>query len=119
MARELVNIAAIAATVSLTGSLLLGADRFGWTTWALVNRYCGWFFLLSYGATGALLVLEGGSRALRIFALTFVGATVAVAGIDLTLVLLSKRPSRHRTRSSSLAISKVLRRTVIFLRSNS
>ena len=85
-----VNIAVIAVTVSLTGSLLLGADRFGWTTWALVNRYCGWFFLLSYGATGALLVLEGGSRALRIFALTFVGATVAVAGIDLTLVLLKQ-----------------------------
>ena len=85
-----INIAVIAVTLSLTGSLLLGADRFGWTAWALVNRYCGWFFLLSYGATGALLVLEGGSRALRIFALTFVGATVAVAGIDLTLVLLKQ-----------------------------
>ncbi len=83
-----VNIAIAIATLALTASLLIGGLRFGWTTWAWVNRYLGWFILLSYGATGALAVMEGGKDALRIVLLTYVGATAAVAGIEVALVLL-------------------------------
>jgi O-Antigen ligase len=72
----------------LAESLLLGEWRFDWTTWAWVNRFLGWFILLSYGATGALAVVENGKDALRVILLTFVGATAAIAGIEVCLVLL-------------------------------
>lgn len=32
-----INLAAVIATLALGGSLLIGADRFGWTTWAVTN----------------------------------------------------------------------------------
>lgn len=83
-----VNAAVAVATLALAVSLLIGASRFGWTTWAWVNRFLGWFVLLSYGATGALAVMKNGKDALRIVLLTFVGATVAIAGIEVALVLL-------------------------------
>jgi len=83
-----VNAAVAIATLALAVSLLIGGLRVGWTTWASVNRFLGWFVLLSYGATGALAVMEGGKDALRIVLLTFAGATAAVAGIDVGLVLL-------------------------------
>jgi hypothetical protein len=83
-----VNAAVAVATLALAVSLLIGGSRFGWTTWAWVNRFLGWFVLLSYGATGALAVMENGRGALRTVLLTFVGATAAIAGIDVGLVLL-------------------------------
>ena len=73
-----VNAAVALMTLALTGSLLLGASRFGWTDWALINRYLGWFVLLAYVATGALITSEGGKYAFRIFVLTYVGASVGV-----------------------------------------
>ncbi len=83
-----VNAAVAVATLALAVSLLIGASRFGWTTWAWVNRFLGWFVLLSYGATGAIAVMENGKDALRTVLLTFVGATTAITGIELGLVLL-------------------------------
>ena len=83
-----INMAVAIATLVLAGALLIGAWRFGWTTWAWVNRFLGWFVLLSYGATGALAIVENGKDALRVVLLTFVGATAAIAGIEVCLVLL-------------------------------
>jgi uncharacterized membrane protein YbhN (UPF0104 family) len=80
------NAAIIAATLFLSISLLLGADRYGWTDWAVVNRYGGWFILLSYAASGALITKECGEKGFRILLLTFAGAAVAVALLDLVLV---------------------------------
>ena len=83
-----INLAIVVATLVLVGSLLLGASRFGWTTWAVTNRFFGWFVILGYGATGALIVSEGRKEGFRVLLLTFVGAAAAIAGIDAALVLL-------------------------------
>ncbi|MBX6327003.1 MAG: flippase-like domain-containing protein [Pseudolabrys sp.] len=82
------NIAVAAATAVLTISLLIGAARFGWTQWAVVNRYLGWFVLLCFAATGALMVREGGQGALEMALKTFAGATAAVAALEIVLVSL-------------------------------
>ncbi len=84
-----VNLAVAVATVVLGGSLLLGAYRFGWTDWALVNRFFGWFVLLAFAATGALIVNAGGREAFRILALTYVAATAAVALLELGLLVVT------------------------------
>ncbi len=86
---QYVNFSLVAMTGALTFALFFGALHFGWTSWAVVNRYCGWFILLSYGATGALIVNEaGGKSALQILLLTYVGAAIAVVGVDYGLILL-------------------------------
>jgi len=84
-----INLAAAVATLVLGGSLLIGADRFGWTTWAVTNRFLGWFVLLAYAATGALIVKVGQKEGLRTILLTFAGATAAVAGLEVLLVMVT------------------------------
>jgi hypothetical protein len=84
---QFVNLAVTAATVVLAISLFIGAYRFGWTTWAVVNRFLGWFVLLAYGATGALIVGAAQKVGLRAILLTFAGAAVAVAGLEIALVI--------------------------------
>lgn len=83
-----ITVRATAATCALGASLFIGAYRFGWTDWAWINRFLGWFILLAYGATGALAVREGDREALKILALSFGGATIAIAGIEIFLTLL-------------------------------
>jgi hypothetical protein len=85
---EYVNQFALLATLALGMSLLIGASRFGWTDWALINRFVGWFILLAYATTGALITSLGGVRALRVFAMTYVGAAVGVVLIELAMLLL-------------------------------
>jgi len=82
-----VNLALAAATIALGSSLLIGAYQFGWTGWALINRFSGWFILLAYVATGVLIVSQAHKEGFRVLLLTFVGAAVTVAGIEITLVL--------------------------------
>jgi len=84
-----VNLAAAVATLVLGLSLLIGAERFGWTTWAVTNRFLGWFVLLAYGATGALIVRAGQKDGFRTILLTFAGATAAVAAVEVFLVMLA------------------------------
>jgi hypothetical protein len=69
--------------------LLIGADRFGWTTWAVTNRFLGWFVLLGYAGTGAFIVRRAQSDGFRVLLLTFAGASAAIAGIEIFLVLMS------------------------------
>lgn len=84
-----INLAAIVATLVLCGSLLIGADRFGWTTWAVTNRFLGWFVLLAYAGTGALIVRRAQSEGFRMVLLTFAGASAAIAAIEIFLVFLT------------------------------
>jgi O-Antigen ligase/Lysylphosphatidylglycerol synthase TM region len=82
------NMAVVLTTAALTISLFVGIGSFGYTTWAWLNRYLGWFVLLAYGATGALIVVRGGEEGRRAILLTYVGATIAVGAVDFgTLVL--------------------------------
>ena len=83
------NAALAAATFVLTISLFIGAVQFGWTKWALVNRYCGWFILLAYAASGALVTKDFGREAFRVLLLTFAGAAVSIAALELFLLLLN------------------------------
>src|SRR5262245_52783353 len=84
-----INLAVATATVVLAVSLLIGAQRFGWTNWAVRNRFLGWFVLLAYGATGALIVRDGGEQGLRTILLTFAGGACAIAGLEAFLVILA------------------------------
>jgi O-antigen ligase len=79
------NAHLLAATVTIAASLLLGAYRFGWTDWALLNKSLGWFMLLAYAGTGALIVSTAGRAGLSQLLLTFIGAAAAIVLLDLTL----------------------------------
>lgn len=80
------NLSVAAMTLALGASLLIGASRFGWTDWALINRFFGWFVLLAFAATGALIVNVGGHAAFRIMLLSYVGAIAAVVLLEISLV---------------------------------
>jgi len=84
----LVNIGGVVATVLLLGSLLLGAYRFGWTDWALINRFAGWFVLLAFAMTGAFATSSGGDAALKTLVLSYVGASVGVVAVEMILIIL-------------------------------
>lgn len=83
-----VNLFTLLATLALSYALLLGAWRFGWTNWALINRFLGWFILLAYAATGALITSLGGIRGLRALAMTYAGALIGVLTIEFVLLLM-------------------------------
>jgi uncharacterized membrane protein YbhN (UPF0104 family) len=80
------NIAVGVATLVIAASLIHGAMVFGWTEWAVVNRFLGWFILLAFAMTGALIVKESGEQALHIFLLTYAGATAAVAVLEISML---------------------------------
>jgi hypothetical protein len=76
---------AITATFAIMIALLVGWASFGWTAWAFTSKFLGWFVLLGYAATGALLVTKApriGSHALL---RTFAAAGAAVALVEIGL----------------------------------
>ncbi|HEU4662211.1 MAG TPA: lysylphosphatidylglycerol synthase transmembrane domain-containing protein, partial [Pseudolabrys sp.] len=79
------NLAIGAMTVVLAISLIAGAARFGYTEWAVVNRFLGWFVLLAYAATGALVIKAAGREGFDTILLTFVAATAAIVAIEFAL----------------------------------
>jgi O-antigen ligase len=79
-----VNLYAGIATAALFTSLLIGAWRFGWTEWALINKFAGWFILLAYAATGAMIARD--EEGLKLVLLTFAGAGMAVVAVELALL---------------------------------
>ena len=83
-----INLAIVSVTLVLIASLLLGASRFGWTTWAVTNRFLGWFVILGYAATGSLIVGAGRKQGFRVMLLTYVGGAAAIACIEVALVFL-------------------------------
>lgn len=82
------NLAIGAMTVVLAISLIAGAARFGYTEWAVVNRFLGWFVLLAYAATGALVIKAAGREGFDTILLTFVAATAAIVAIEFALVII-------------------------------
>lgn len=81
------NLHLIAATAVMTAALLIGAERFGWTDWALTNKFLGWFILLGYGATGALIVAVAGKDGRRLLFWTFAAAGMAIASLEIFLII--------------------------------
>ncbi len=68
----------------MTAALAVGWVSIGWTAWAFTSKYVGWFVLLAYGVTEALLVPKVGEAGRRILLLTFVSAGAAVGASKLS-----------------------------------
>jgi glycosyltransferase involved in cell wall biosynthesis len=58
----------------------------GWTAWASTNRMFGWFVLLAYASTGALLASQKDTSGWRMLLKTFVVSGVAIATFELFLL---------------------------------
>jgi hypothetical protein len=80
------NTHILAAVAIITIALVIGAVRHGWTDWALFNKFGGWFVLLGYAASGALIVKAMGERGLRMVLMTFVATGLAIAVLELILL---------------------------------
>jgi hypothetical protein len=85
------NLAIVIATTVLTISFLHGYLVFGWSDWAVTNRFLGWFVLLCYGMTGALIVRHAKERGAAMFARTFVASATAIVLFALALVIVNAR----------------------------
>jgi hypothetical protein len=81
------HIAAISAVLAL--ALLHGAMTFGWTSWAVTNRFVGWFILLGYCVTGAMIVRSGGREGLQVLLKTFSIVPCSIVVLDLFLTMLT------------------------------
>ena len=80
------NTHIVLVTLVMTLSLLIGWMSFGLTAWAFTSKYLGWFVLLSYGATGALLVTVAGQTGCRVLLRTFIAAGIAICGLEIVLL---------------------------------
>ncbi len=78
------------ATLVLAISLVHGVLVIGPTEWAVTNKFVGWFVLLAYGATGALIVTAGGRAGLLALVLTFAASGSAVALFEFGLTVLGR-----------------------------
>lgn len=83
------NTSVVVATAAISLCYLHGYYVIGWTDWAFTNRLVGWFVLLCYGMTGALITLHAGKPGLEMFARTFIGSAVAIVLFEITLIALS------------------------------
>ena len=81
---------AILAMLMILFGFFNGAAHFGVTNWALYNRTLGFVILLSYFATGALVVATAGELGLRMMLRTLVLSCSAIATIDILLLALGK-----------------------------
>jgi hypothetical protein len=79
------NLHILACTGVLGLGLVVGLYRFGWTDWAVTNKFIGWFVLLAYASGGALLVRTWSDGGLRILLAAFAATGIAIAAIDISL----------------------------------
>jgi hypothetical protein len=77
------NAHVFAATGVFVLAFLIGWSAIGWTSWAFTNKLLGWLVLLSYGATGALLVSRMGEEGFNILMRTLAAVAAAIAAIDI------------------------------------
>jgi hypothetical protein len=77
------EICALSGTIVLGLAVVHGIIFIGPTEWAIMNKFIGWFLLLSYACCGALIVSYGGQRGLVTLLLTFAAAGAAVALFDI------------------------------------
>jgi uncharacterized membrane protein YbhN (UPF0104 family) len=73
-------------TAAIVLSFLIGVLSFGLTDWAMFNRLLGWFVLLAYASTGALIVQAAGATGASICLKTFVGAVLGAVVLGLTTI---------------------------------
>jgi glycosyltransferase involved in cell wall biosynthesis len=78
----------VVATAVVLLAFLHGYYAFGWSDWAFTNKMLGWFVLLSYGATGALIVTANRGD-LPLLLRAFVGGCTGIVLLELTLLLLN------------------------------
>ncbi len=81
------NFYVIAATVVIVLSFLHGYFEFGWSDWAFRNKTLGWFVLLGYGATGALITRLAGRAGLQMLVTTFIVVAAAIVALELAIIL--------------------------------
>ncbi|MCZ7594378.1 MAG: flippase-like domain-containing protein [Hyphomicrobium sp.] len=79
-----------AASAVLVLAYLHGLMSIGWSDWAFSNKLLGWFILLCYGATGALIVRYASGWGLDLLLKTFVGVAVAIVALDVAIMLALK-----------------------------
>ena len=83
------NTSVVVATAVIGLCYLHGFYVIGWTDWAFANRLVGWFVLLGYGMTGALIALHAGGPGKEIFARTFVGSASAIVIFEVVLIVIA------------------------------
>ena len=76
------------ATLLMIVAFLHGFERFGWTNWAFTNRLLGWFVLLGYGTTGALIVKRDFGQGLNLLLKAFAVTAASVAALETALLAL-------------------------------
>lgn len=79
-----------AVTLVFAASLAYGYSRFGWTSWAFLNRGLGWLIILGYVTTGVAIAVTT-DRHRRILLSTFIatGSTIAVLQLGLMIAALA------------------------------
>ena len=78
------------ATIVLIIGLINGFIQYGWIDWAFTNKAFGWFVLLCYGATGALIVHRHGAEGMTLLARTFVGAAAGIVALAIVVIVLRR-----------------------------
>jgi O-antigen ligase len=74
-------------TSMLAFAFVHGWIIYGWSSWAFTNRLVGWFVLLAYLMTGALIVRAGGGAGLKLLISTFAVVALAVIVIDAAIFI--------------------------------
>lgn len=72
-------------TAVLAAAFLYGWSKQGWSGWAFTNRLAGWFVLLAYFATGALVVRFAGTRGFSVLTATFAAVALAIVIIEVAI----------------------------------
>src|SRR5215469_7250539 len=80
-----VNGALLLATGAILVGFLHGLLSFGWSNWAFWNKCVGWFVLLAYAATGALIVHANGPAGRTVLLRTLSSSIVAVVLVSVAL----------------------------------
>ena len=82
-----INVALIGITVVMGLAFLHGWAMFGVTEWALYNRLVGWFLLLCYLLTGALIARSVGSIGLHAIARVYFVSCAVIIILEIVLRL--------------------------------
>jgi O-antigen ligase/uncharacterized membrane protein YbhN (UPF0104 family) len=75
-----------AVTLVFVASLAYGYSRFGWTSWAFLNRGLGWLIILGYVATGVAIAVTT-DRHRRILLSTFIATGMTIASLQLGMMI--------------------------------
>jgi Lysylphosphatidylglycerol synthase TM region/O-Antigen ligase len=80
-----VNTALLLTTGAILVGFFHGLLSFGWSNWAFWNKCVGWFVLLAYMATGALIVHANGPAGRTVLLQTLSSAIVTVVLVSVAL----------------------------------